>query len=71
MARKTSRKSTSTTARAADTISLNQLIQVSSLSAVRSFEDLGLDRRFNPRIWVGIYIEPFGSGEIDVGNRRG
>jgi hypothetical protein len=58
--------------RKAETISLDQLIQISSISAVRSFQDLGLDRRFNPRIWVGIWIEPFGSGELNIpGQPRG
>ena len=57
--------------RKANTISLDELIQVSTISAVDSLKTLELkDQRFKPRIWVGIYIEPFGSGELDIGNLR-
>jgi hypothetical protein len=54
------------TERVAQTVSLEQLIQVSSSSAIRAFREAEIDRRFNPRIWVGIWIEPFGPGDFNI-----
>jgi hypothetical protein len=55
------------TKRVAETISLDELIATSSRSAIRTFREFELDKRiFNPRIWVGIWIEPFGPGELEI-----
>lgn len=55
--------------RTAETVSLEQLIAVSSTSVLRTFRELEGDKRIvNPRIWVGIWIEPFAQGN-ELGQR--
>jgi hypothetical protein len=45
----------------AETVTLNQLIAASSDSVLRALKDFERDKRiFNPRIWVGIWIDPYG-----------
>lgn len=46
--------------RSAETISLDELIAVSTKSALRTFREIDEKKRiFNPRIWVGIWIDPY------------
>lgn len=45
----------------AETVTLNQLISASSDSVLRALKDFERDKRiFHPRIWVGIWIDPYG-----------
>jgi hypothetical protein len=57
-----------TTGRAAEQITLDQLISTASQSVLRALQGQPVNKQFpHPRIWVGIWIEPNHGGVLGEG----